>query len=181
MPSFNPFRRVPSSPTAGETGSARAGGGGRLDINELPVWTWILILLPVVLIGGALWAMTRSASEPDLLSPSATPTPAQAPAVSTSAPQAPTATFTPMVIVATPPPPPLGAGVQAEVFGTGADQLRVRSGPGTTYATLQIVGDGTRVQVLEGPSPADGFQWWRVQLSDGTIGWVVGDFLRTVQ
>lgn len=180
MPLFNPFRQAPSSSRAGETGSAPPRGG-RLDINELPVWTWILILLPVVLLGGALWAMTRAGNEPDLLSPTATPTPAQAPAVITGTLQAPTATFTPMVIVATPPPPPLSAGVQAEVFGTGADQLRVRSGPGTTYATLQIVSDGTRVQVLEGPSPADGFQWWRVQLSDGTIGWVVGDFLRTVR
>lgn len=181
MPSFNPFQR-PSSPSkAGEPAGAPAGGGRRLDINELPVWTWILILLPVVLIGGALWAMTRSEVGPDLPLPTATPTPAQVPAVVTVTTAAPAATFTPMVIVATPPPPPLSAGVTAEVFGTGADQLRVRSGPGTTYATFQIVGDGTRMQVLEGPSPADGFQWWRVQLSDGTIGWVVGDFLRTVQ
>ncbi|MGQ9667033.1 MAG: SH3 domain-containing protein [Anaerolineae bacterium] len=170
MSSSHPFQRPSSSPKAGEPAGAPTGKGRRLDINELPVWTWILILLPVVLIGGALWAMTRSESGPEPLSPTATPTPAPAPA----------AAFTPMVIVATPPPPPLSAGMTAEVFGTGADQLRVRSGPGTTYATLQIVADGTRVQVLEGPSPADGFQWWQVQLSDGTIGWVVGDFLRTV-
>ncbi len=180
MPSFNPFHRTSPSEPAGGPRPKQASSGRGLDVNELPVWTWILILLPVVLIGGALWAMTRSSSEPDILLPTATPTPAQAPAVITATLSAPAATFTPMVIVATPPPPPLSAGARAEVFGTGADQLRVRSGPGTTYATLQIVPDGTQVQVLEGPSPADGFQWWRVQLPDGTVGWVVGDFLRTI-
>lgn len=147
--------------------------GGRAGVNELPVWTWVAILLFVVVVGLALWAMNRTGAEdvPAGIEPLVTSTPPAGP------------TLTPVVVVATPPaatPAPLNIGQQVEVFGTGADNLRVRSGPGTTFATLLIVADGTRFTVLEGPQDGEGLSWWRVQAEDGTIGWVAASFIRPV-
>lgn len=41
---------------------------------------------------------------------------------------------------------------------------------GDVLATLQ---SGTQVEVVGGPEVADAFTWWQVELSDGTLGWVV--------
>jgi len=41
---------------------------------------------------------------------------------------------------------------------------------GDVLATLE---SGTQVQVVGGPEVADAFTWWQVELSDGTLGWVV--------
>jgi len=154
--------------------------GRRTGVNELPVWTWVAILLFVVVVGLALWAMNRTGAEevPAGIEPLGTSTPA---GVATSTPAGPT--LTPVAVIATPPasaPAPLNIGQQVEVFGTGADKLRVRSGPGTTFATLLIVADGTRFTVLEGPQDGEGLSWWRVQAEDGTIGWVAASFIRPV-
>jgi hypothetical protein len=156
------------------------------DLNELPIWTWVAILLVVVVVGGALWLMTRNTEG----ATTATPTPnaaAPAGASGTTTPGAklqPTNTPggpTPIIIANTPTPglpTEVGVGMKVIVFGTGADKLRVRAGPGTTNATLLMVTDDTTFKVLEGPQAGDGKQWWRVQLDDGTVGWVVGDFLK---
>lgn len=143
----------------------------RPDINELPVWTWVAILLVVVVIGGALWLMTRTSDKG-----------ATAPAIPgsrASATMGP-ATPTPVIGANTPtplPPDHITVGIRVRVSGTGATQLRLRAGPGTNYATLLIVPDGTTLKVLEGPESQDGYQWWRLQMDDGTIGWAVEQFL----
>jgi hypothetical protein len=31
--------------------------------------------------------------------------------------------------------------------------------------------------VIDGPRDANDFIWWQVQLDDGEIGWVAGDFI----
>ncbi|MBK9123086.1 MAG: protein kinase [Chloroflexi bacterium] len=41
---------------------------------------------------------------------------------------------------------------------------------GDVLATLE---SGTQVQVVGGPEVADAFTWWQIELSDGTLGWVV--------
>ena len=155
------------------------------DLNELPIWTWVAILLVVVVVGGALWLMTRNTEgatatpTPGAVAPAAvsgTKTPG-AKALPTSTPGGPT----PIIIANTPTPElptEVGVGMKVIVFGTGADKLRVRAGPGTTNATLLMVNDDTTFKVLEGPQAGDGKQWWRVQLDDGKVGWVVGDFLK---
>jgi hypothetical protein len=43
---------------------------------------------------------------------------------------------------------------------------------------VAVAGEGTIVLVLEGPTPGGDYQWWRVQLSDGTTGWAAEDFLK---
>jgi uncharacterized protein YraI len=72
------------------------------------------------------------------------------------------------------------AGGLAEVSGTGADELRIRSGPGLTYETLGTIADGMALAVLEGPEESDGHQWWKVVTNDGQEGWVAGEWVRPV-
>lgn len=103
------------------------------------------------------------------------------------------ATFTPGP-TSTPPPldeptpgptqaaePGSGSGLTvngaARVTGTGGAGVNLRSAAGTSAPIVQIVGDDTGMTLLEGPTEADGFTWWRVRLDDGTEGWLVQDFL----
>jgi len=164
-----------------------------MDINELPVWTWVGILLAVVVIGLGLWGMTHRGDKdaapesggtvepPSVVTGEAPQTEPQAP---TQAPAAPgVATPTPIIIAptATPPlPDHIVVGVRVAVTGTGADKLRVRSGPGTDYATAVIVPDGTEFRVLEGPQSQGGYEWWRLEMTDGTTGWAAGRFLTII-
>jgi hypothetical protein len=69
------------------------------------------------------------------------------------------------------------AGVEVEVSGTGADQLRLRAAPGTTGETLATLADGTSLTVLEGPQAADGYEWWKVRTQDGKEGWVADNWI----
>lgn len=68
-------------------------------------------------------------------------------------------------------------GGRAVVQGTGAQQLRLRAGPGLTAEILQLLPDETQLNVIEGPELADGHKWWKVQTVDGLVGWVAGDWL----
>lgn len=68
-------------------------------------------------------------------------------------------------------------GGQAVVQGTGAQQLRLRAGPGLDKEMLGTLPDDTRLKVLDGPETADGYKWWKVQTEDGLVGWVAGDWL----
>ena len=77
----------------------------------------------------------------------------------------------------TPLPTEIGPGALVIVQGTGDAGLNLREQP-TTYAS--IVGnasDDTVLTVLEGPSEADGYVWWRLQAPDGTEGWGAEDWL----
>jgi len=163
-----------------------------IDINELPVWSWVGILMGVVVIGLGLWMMTHKGDNEVATEPTATVAPTQQPTVVTpdaqpqqATAQAPAANVEPtptnIVIVptATPPlPDRIGVGVRVEVSGTGEDNLRLRAGPGTDFATMQIVADGTKFTVLEGPQSQGGYDWWRLEMMDGTIGWAVENFLK---
>jgi len=173
MSSYRERRGTPVDP-------GRRGRKG-FDINQLPIWSFVAILLVVVAIGGALWLMTRRTEGAEDAAATAT---AAATAGTTPRAAAGTAgptTPTPVIAANTPTPAPgtqLAVGIRAVVVDTGADQLSIRGGPGVANARLKMVGDGTTLKILEGPETADGKAWWRVQLDDGTIGWVVGDFLR---
>jgi dipeptidyl aminopeptidase/acylaminoacyl peptidase/uncharacterized protein YraI len=52
-----------------------------------------------------------------------------------------------------------------------AQALNVRDGPGVAYPAFDILMQGDEVPVI-GYDPAS--DWWQVQLSDGSIGWVSG-------
>lgn len=72
----------------------------------------------------------------------------------------------------------VAVGCEAWVTRGGGLQLRMRSSgailANNIIARLPI---GTQMTVLEGPSPADSFTWWRVRTIGGQEGWVAGENL----
>ena len=89
--------------------------------------------------------------------------------VPTEVPSEPTATSIPDDILA--------PGSTAQVAGTNGRGLRMRSGPGLDQPTLKVVAEGALVQVLAGPTEADGYQWYQIKDDTGAEGWVAGDWL----
>ncbi len=90
----------------------------------------------------------------------------------------------PPVVTATPTPAQapaaLAVGVTAEVSAGGAG-LNLREGPGLTFQVVELLPEGTRVEVVDGPQEVDGYTWWRVRrLDTGREGWAAGEFLRPV-
>lgn len=67
-----------------------------------------------------------------------------------------------------------------KVTDTGSLGLRLRNGPGLSYETAGVFGEGTELQVIDGPQEADGIQWWKLKSGSGEIGWAAGDFLKPV-
>jgi len=75
-------------------------------------------------------------------------------------------------------PAEIAIGIYVKVSGTGGTDLSFRNGPGTNYARLKIVAEGSVLQVLDGPVEADDYVWWQLQdVSDGVVGWAVADYL----
>lgn len=89
-------------------------------------------------------------------------------------------TFTP---IPTPdhafPPDVITVNYYATVANTGGVGVVVRGGPGTLNAQITLADDGVLLLVIGGPEAdeANNRVWWQVELSDGTRGWVAGDFL----
>lgn len=71
----------------------------------------------------------------------------------------------------------LGVGAAAWVREEGGKNLRRRSAPGTSSDVLDTLPPGTQVALLEGPTEADGYHWWKVRIGDGREGWVAGEEL----
>ncbi len=67
------------------------------------------------------------------------------------------------------PPPRLTVGQPARVTFTDGTPLRVRAAPGG--AVLTQIPEGTVVQVIGGPQCQGQYNWWQIQLEDGTQGW----------
>jgi hypothetical protein len=68
-------------------------------------------------------------------------------------------------------------GYFAEVANTDGIGVTVRGGPSTSNVSVLIADEGTLLLIIGGPTEANGFLWWQVQLQDGTEGWAAGDFL----
>ncbi len=86
----------------------------------------------------------------------------------------PTATFTPEPIPPTATPAPvvggtLTIGQPARVAAGGG--LNVRQAPSTAGVLVTRLGFGVRLSVLEGPTSADGYIWWKVDDGQGNVGW----------
>jgi hypothetical protein len=144
-------------------------------------WQMVLALAAIVV---ALLGLCRVSGL--WVSPRPLPAPTETPAPLATRTQLPTWTLT-STFVPTPtatrtstPVPVVMPGASVVVSGTGAQQLRIRSGPGLTYETLGTVADGSRLSVLDGPEAADGYQWWQVRTEDGQEGWVAGEWLSAV-
>lgn len=118
-----------------------------------------------------------AAMEPSIIQLTAPPQPT--PTISTNPPTptvAPTATTapTPDISIA---PVEITVGYYARVVETGGVGVTVRNGPSTSNQPVAVAGEGTVIMVTDGPTPGGEYEWWGVKLGDGTVGWVVGDFL----
>ena len=114
----------------------------------------------VLLLGGGLWARGRTAgsgeTSPVTSGEAAGPaTTAAEPAVTTGA----------------------AAGTPYVVATNGNQRLNVRERPGQDSNIVGKLANGTEVRVVEGPVPAGGFQWVRVE-GAGVSGWCVFGALR---
>lgn len=73
----------------------------------------------------------------------------------------------------------LAVGASAWVTREGGLPLRLRSGPGLQNSVLGQLQPGTKLALLAGPQPEDGYSWWHIRAEDGREGWVAGNDLRT--
>jgi hypothetical protein len=108
-----------------------------------------------------------------LPAPTATPTPTS------------TSFVTPTTILSelpTPVPGDIKIGALVQIVGTGGDGLRLRDEPGLGTTVLTTVSDTEVFKVLQGPSPADGYEWWYISdpYNDSRRGWAVANYLKLV-
>lgn len=82
----------------------------------------------------------------------------------------------------TPTPIPITVGAQIAVEGVGENMLNVREAPGIGNAIVFRAEEEAIFTIVEGPSQADGFTWWRLQdPSNATrTGWAVSNYLRVL-
>ncbi len=76
----------------------------------------------------------------------------------------------------------MGIGAYVQIFGTGGDGLRVRSGPSTNDPALFLAKESEVFQVKEGPKESDGFTWWFLvaPYDDNRKGWAAQSYLSVV-
>ena len=137
---------------------------------------FLSLALVLVAVAGLCWISGLSNRLRPLPLPTATYTPL--PTWTRLPTETPTITPVPSA-TATPEPQIIPAGAVV-VSGTEGQNLRLRAGPGLTYATLRILEEGARLKVLEGPEKVDGYEWWKVQTEDGQVGWAVSNWLTPV-
>lgn len=63
------------------------------------------------------------------------------------------------------------------VAARGSDTIRVREGPGVNFQQIASLRNGTTVQVVEGPRPADNYNWVRIRAGN-VDGWCILEGLR---
>ena len=51
------------------------------------------------------------------------------------------------------------------------ENLNLRAQPALDGQVLKMLPPGEEITILEGPSQADGYTWWRMQTKDGIEGW----------
>ena len=73
------------------------------------------------------------------------------------------------------PMPPSNPSMQPSGF-VNTGYLNVRSGPGTNYRAVAVVGSGTQVLLL---GRSSGGSWLKIQVPTGTVGWVNGYYIAT--
>ncbi len=91
-------------------------------------------------------------------------------------------TPTPEVSAVPETPGGLSVGEYAQIYGTDGDGLRIRSGPGQTYAVNFIGLDSEVFLIITGPEESDGYVWWHLEApyDEGRNGWAAENYLRIV-
>ena len=175
---------------------------GRASQDLWPRWMWVAVPVLVVVVVAGLWWAIFSPTDAATSTPTPTPTlriireqPTQAPTVQSTLPPlestatrpvlplptftaAPEAISTPTSSTQIATQAALVVGSKAKVVGTGGSGLNVRSAAGTGQARIKTLPDGTLVEVIGGPTEADGFTWWQIRDEAGVTGWVASKFLQ---
>jgi len=58
-----------------------------------------------------------------------------------------------------------------------SDDVNLRSGPGLGNGAIASYDFGTNAVIVSGPTNADGYAWFQIDVSDGTRGWMASSFL----
>ncbi len=86
-------------------------------------------------------------------------------------------------VLFTPTPLPITLGSTITVRGVSEQQLNVRDSAGVQGTTVLFRSpEGTNFTVVDGPSQADGFTWWKIQnvANPSQSGWAVANYLQVV-
>lgn len=63
-----------------------------------------------------------------------------------------------------------GNNVKVAVDGNG---VNLRESPSPQSNSIKLLPPGTFLKIVGGPVPNNNYEWWQVELTDGTTGWVV--------
>jgi hypothetical protein len=88
-------------------------------------------------------------------------------------------------ITSTPTPVPageMGIGAYVQIFGTGGEGLRLRSGPGTDNSPLFLGMEAEVFKITDGPKESGGFTWWYLvaPYDDNRKGWAAQTYLSVI-
>lgn len=139
-----------------------------------------LLLAVGLLIFSRLLGPAPASSLPELTViplPSATPTATAAPPT----PEPPTPVDTPGGESAG--PRSFAQGQLVLISGTGGEGLRLREAPGLDAAIRLVALENEVFEVVEGPVPSDGYNWWRLTnpYDRSKQGWAADQFLQGLE
>lgn len=80
-------------------------------------------------------------------------------------------------------PASLSVGAQAKVANVGARELNIRHRPGVAGSQVLFrAAEGSILNIIGGPQPADGLTWWRIQDPFSQLdGWAAANYLQAYQ
>jgi uncharacterized protein YgiM (DUF1202 family) len=58
-----------------------------------------------------------------------------------------------------------------------SNNVNVRSGAGTSFSVIDQLDTGALGEVIQGPSSANGYTWYKIQYETSLTGWVAGQYL----
>lgn len=85
----------------------------------------------------------------------------------------------------TPPPMPTPTTAPTVTFEIGStisvdtDTLNMRANPGLSTTITRVLLQNTSGTVLAGPTRLDNYDWYQIRLTDGAVGWVAAQFMKS--
>lgn len=183
------FERFDEPEPSDESGDDRRRDGPAINLtgNTIRVILSLIVIVIAVLV---IIILFRGGGDGETAAVTGTKTPA---AVAEDTPVIPTFTAGPTATaLSTEPaaavtpeldttPQEIAVDVTVEVANTDGDGLNMRNGPGLDFEAVELLPEGTQLQVLDGPEEVDGYTWWHVRKTEGeTEGWVAAQFIQPV-
>jgi hypothetical protein len=153
----------------------------------LPPWALLAILVGVVIVlCVALVLFVRALKDKGDEAPAVPAATATSEPLPTNTPSLLTAILLPSPTATEPPdvgegePPTsteIATGVSVVVKGTKGAGLNIREEPSRQARIVVSAKEGAVLTVLEGPTEAGGYVWWKLQTQDGKEGWGASEWL----